>query len=184
MILGVIGISKTFDYVKHPNLSDYLSWMYVTYYFFYYVIGLLCRKYIEQFHKLINNKYLCTILFCLSFVPLSNNQGINYIPVTARVIAIYYIFYSYESLFAKSTRLTNIVSFLGQHTLEIYFIHYFFLFRCKELVPILSDRPLIEFLLLGSAAIIIMLFCCAIRRLIDVFKPISVILFGAKKLSN
>lgn len=66
----------------------------------------------------------------------------------------------------------------GRHTLEIYFIHYFLLFRCNELVPVFNGRPLIEFLVFSLLSVLIMAVCLLLRKILGTFKPVSSILFG------
>ncbi|MCF2659695.1 acyltransferase family protein [Parabacteroides distasonis] len=176
MMYGVYIISKYNRTTNASNFTDYLSLMYVTYYFYYYMLGEICRQFLGKFHSLLSNSVCITIIFILSFVPLTDNQAINYIPVTARVFLIYYMFYYFRTSFNR--RVMCILLYIGRHTLEIYFIHYFLLFRCHELIPVFTDRPIVEICVFSTIAIVIMLTSCLIRKMLDVYKPIAKFLFG------
>lgn len=180
MMIGVFVISKFNNGSEHPNITDYFSWMYVTYYYYYYILGLMCRKYEKNLIRLISNKIVCSALFIFSFIPLTANGAVNYIPVTARIIAIYYLFYVYREFFEMGGVIIRLINYVGKHTLEIYFIHYFLLFRFNCFVPVLSSRPFVEMVLLGVISCAMILMCLFIRKIIMAFMPIDKLLFSNK----
>ena len=178
MMGGVFVISKYNSISDHPNFTDYGSWMYVTYYYVFYIIGLFVHKYERLVLGAINKRLVCCIVFIMAFVPLSKNSAVNYLPITARVLAVYYVFNALQGFFENGGVIVRSILYAGRHTLEIYFIHYFLLFRCNELVPVFNGRPLIEFLVFSLLSVLIMAVCVLLRKILGTFKPVSSILFG------
>lgn len=113
------------------------------YFFPYFISGLLAREYLPIFENILTKNTLRTTLLVIiitlwslsyltdspSFQPANTtgNTLMAYplgIPTTLLVIQF---FYSLRHKFDLDTRFSNGIRFIGRRTLDIYFIHYFFL---------------------------------------------------------
>lgn len=109
----------------------------IFYYYPYFILGVLCRKYISLFYKFIHNK-----LFILSIASCYfTSHIINSIPLFIKCISIIFLlYYILEKIFIDNKDcvpncnkiILSIFTNLGKYSLEIYFIHFFLLFKLPE----------------------------------------------------
>lgn len=183
----------------HAPLSNkvvsFLSLNYTLQYFIYFIIGVVCKLKYESMCHLIDNKYIISILFVIALVPCfrpCGNQYVNSVFSIVRLICCFAIFRKLN-VFSQSNILSNSLSNIGKHTIEIYFLHYFLLFKLDFLAQWLHEFSLDycfrghssvlipELLTIGLLAIIISYTCIAIRKVIDTFPILSTLMFGPKK---
>lgn len=160
--------------------------------FIYFVVGVFYGRNKEHIESLIDNKIISIILLIIACLPI-----IMYIPGLALCISkisivfvLMKIFRYYSSFFDSNNCIAKIVNNIGRHTLEIYFIHYFLLFKidfiCKWLVLLSNDYCfrghscvfLIEILLVGSITLMICLICIFIRKGLAPFPWLCKLCFG------
>lgn len=138
-IIGALvytGGMKFYDLSKYPvfcliNLSRYFG---------FFVLGVLCMKYLDRFYKIISNEYvkaflllgfLCVFILCwketliqYSAVHVFNNEfTVRYLGL----FLVFAIFYRYRETFETDGRIIRFIRFIGRRTLDIYLLHYFFL---------------------------------------------------------
>jgi len=179
-----------------PRLTSLFSiskWQF----FIFFSFGCFIHKYYDYFLKCQNYKYvkdgLILLFVCFSICILyhhNNNIHIyNYIYLLGLIAALLGIllvmlfFKANETHLSNSTTLGGSLQYIGKHTLDIYFLHFFFLpynmsFVGKWLE--INPNPLLEFCMSLTLAIIVIVFCLLVSRIIRLSPTLAYLLFGAK----
>lgn len=128
----------------------------VTRYFQFFALGIFCRKYWNQFARLLTKDWFKTLFIvifvaCLCFMnlieksqtfpPTPNSVKIIGILVRyAGLIVVVSFFFSRERYFNEGNISGNLLEYIGRRTLDIYLLHFFFLPDLKYLQPIFYHR--------------------------------------------
>lgn len=180
--------------VLSPQMTSLLSigkWQY----FLYFSFGCYIHKYYTLFLKLQDYDYLKGTFF-LVFVCCSiglfyqNSTEIiihNYIlKIFAGLLGIMlvmFLFKENESHFSSTTKLGNCLQYIGKHTLDIYFLHYFFLPYNLSFVGRWLNKypsPLLEFCTSLLLAFIVITCCIFVSKIIRTSPTIAFLLLGGK----
>lgn len=161
------------------------------YYIPLFWIGIACRINIELFHKIIDLKYIKIILFAIVLLGLKTNIIPLIIYSISSTLFVYTIIkditrnkpYGRVKKFAN-----NILKTIGQNTLQIYFLHYFLLFKYPESITsymqnLYSEDCLVgytEFIMVGSICILISFTCIYIARILNYIPYVNTLMFGYK----
>lgn len=139
LLLLCVIIEFIYLWIKNSELkTNLLSIMSLWQYFKYipfFIFGMIAKIQREQFHRLCSNA-LCVlavfIVFVLSIIyPKYSLLGL--ISAVSGIFVIYSIFYFFENLNKSSVSKTfRIMAVLGSSTLEIYLLHYFFIYIFRE----------------------------------------------------
>lgn len=156
-----------------------------------FISGVLCRKYNLYFNRLIENKWILSILFLITvsngYIPCP-----SFIRGASTVLFIIGLLKKLSSLKQcrserdMTTRLCTGMAILGKYTLEIYFLHYFLLFYLPKGIGeylhklAVLDRSLSfpEFIIIGSLSIAICIASILMAKVIKMIPPISKIALG------
>ncbi|GHT75424.1 acyltransferase/acetyltransferase [Bacteroidia bacterium] len=195
-IILISYILSNFRFYLDISWIKILSFSQVISYTQFFFIGLLAKKYQNKFVKLCTKQALITFLFMV-FVILFYLNGDKeflfykvtyYILVYCTLFLVFILFYNYQSFFSSYTPIGKGLIYIGQHTLEIYFLHYFFLFKLPELALYFNDCPencVLMILTTVVLSVIIIVFCLLTMKIINIVKPVSFLLFGpAKKIKK
>jgi hypothetical protein len=160
----------------------------------YFIAGIIVKSKIDVFHKLIENKYLNFIVFVLAFVlPVIFPNYNSVIIIFARLWCVYTLFYVGRFFLEKDTLFTKGLTTIGTHTLEIYFLHYFLLFKLPHvsvwLEKLMTDfcfkghsaEWLMEIVFVGVIAVFLCFVCIGIKKVISAFPIVSELCFGPTK---
>ena len=166
-------------------------------YFQFFTLGILCKKYFNQFINIIKNEYFKTsviLVFIICLVLYFNDgfkysypliyKGIHDILIRyAGVILVYMTFYHYQDCFNKETTFNKTLLLVGRRTLDIYLLHYFFIPNLSFLKEILapSNMMLVQFTLASIISIIIIFVCLLLSNTIRISDTLGAYLLGAKK---
>lgn len=128
--VGMLAANKDFG----PAIFDLRR---LTKFFQFFVLGTLAMKYRPRYETLMNNEVFKATFILASFIVLFL---LTYDMPTAlhhflRDVALRYFttfaivsfFFCHESCFLRKSRVNSLVSNIGQNSLAIYLIHYFFL---------------------------------------------------------
>lgn len=179
-----------------------MEWYYLTEYFQFFVLGVLCRKHFGLFEKLVNIDAFRAVVILTFFLSLLaiygfDRQLLEYNHTLYRLIAhvivrysgllsLFVLFYSCRDYFDKDNLASNALRFVGQRTLDIYMLHVFFMPSLFWLGAYLSDgkNMLLIQLTVGLvvAALDIML-CLVVSRLLRSSNLLGNWLFGVKPRS-
>lgn len=181
---------------ENNKIAQLLSLNLVLLYYPYFIFGALCKHYRKSLHKLIENKWFNTCLFFLFVLTIAwplQNIFLAYIYTAIKILAFYTCFYLLRDVFEKDNFVVNGLTNIGKHTIEIYLLHFFLLFKIDAVANLLntlsadycfrghSCATLVEFFIVGTIAIVNSEICIYIRKIIDIFPFPSMILFGPKR---
>lgn len=198
--IAIIGLSATIVAISFVLNSSswckFLAFDYARYYVMFFALGLLARHYSEQFVKIIQNKWVITTLILLTIVIMSfsfhenlidNNISLYYklilIPRFCLVGIVFYLFYRTSSYWDASNFISSSMQYVGRHTLDIYMIHYFFIWPiCNSIYNLIVNNP--NEILLTIIAVIFTLTVVACSLIVGNFirlsKPMAVWILGKK----
>lgn len=111
------------------------------------------------------------------------NMFFYYVAGVLGVIIVATFFRKYQSSFTRETRLGKGLQYIGRNTLDIYLLHYLFLPNVQPDISAFltrSNNPLLEFLVSGLFALMIVGMCLLLSRLIRVNPWMGRWLFGVK----
>lgn len=161
---GVILISVIafYIYVRSPLLQisnimwNLLSWYYLTEYFQFFAVGILCRKYFPIVKKFLENDmartfiiltYIISLLYVYGFdgrMKLLNSGFYNFLSMTvvryAGLFSIFIVFSSNDKYFSGEYKPSRWLRYVGRRTLDIYFIHVFLLPNLIAIHPYLEGN--------------------------------------------
>lgn len=172
--------------------DDALS-MYGWRYFFFFSLGTLIKKHYDIFCKIIDNRFCMSLFLTVNvfgYLLLStSNLAVIYIVLLNTIIAITGIvvlmnyFRNYESSFKRDTILGRVLQYVGQHTLEIYLIHFLIIPRNLSMIGVWfnnNSNVFLEFFVASLLAISVILICLLIGSLIRSSELLAKLLFGIK----
>lgn len=173
------------------KLLGFLSFRVWRFYLFFY-IGTLVKRYFEAFVHW-TNKPLVIVLVIIGFIAISRipqtNGTITYfIFVIGGVLGLTMIFTLFRLFYTH--RLSQIthhaLEYIGTRTLDIYLLHYFLLPRF--LLPYGEQlrayhNTLLEFIVALALALIVVVLCLVISRIIRLNTFLGYYLFGVREKS-
>lgn len=175
-------IYMMYGMVDVKGVVAWFSWNYVTYYYLFFVAGTICKKYVNRVEGCLANKYFLFFLFVIACIPLTANEIVNYLIKMARVLVIYNIFFFYRDFFSGTKWIDKALAYLGRHTLEVYFLHFFLLYNFYDIMPSFkTNNMFVEFLVIGLISIIISTACLLIKKGCDSIPIVSELCFGPQK---
>ena len=163
-------------------------------YYQYFIVGVIAKYNFELLQKTMTNKWWISLCFIYAFFcPTYHDPYTNWLIIIARITCIFWIAYYYRNWLDKDSFLPNQLRYIGRHTIEIYFLHYFFLFKIPTIemylfsfinaqdTICLAHEYMLELLIVGTLAIIVCYVCLLIRKILDAFPLISELCFGPNK---
>lgn len=159
-------------------------------FFVFFTLGTLTRKYFSQFERLLDlDGFLtsCIVMYaiCIIFPKLSSISNTLYLFLmsTIGIVIVFAIFRKNRLFFSRNSRIGKIAQFVGRRTLDIYLLHYFFLFSNTQVILLNSSifrSPLIAFFLSSLIAIIVVIFSLAMSGVLRQSTFLAHYLFGQK----
>lgn len=189
LLLFVVTIPLTHMQIGNSfvGLISFQKWNY----FIYFAIGLLVRKEKEFFDGLLDSKYFllsCLVLFFV--INIFRNTAVAYhynlfriVTAVSGVFILYGYFRMNSNLFSSTNWLGKGLCYIGRRTLDIYFLHYFFLpVNLSVVLPVLTQYPIpiIEFAITLSLSLFITLACLFLSSILRSSSILASLLFGEK----
>lgn len=107
--------------------------------FQFFVAGLLARKYREKYESLMQNEIMKVVLLVTFFIvlfiitypmPAVLNLFLHYVVLRyAGTFSIISFFTCHDDFFKRENKVNALINYLGQKSLAVYLLHYFFLPR-------------------------------------------------------
>ena len=193
VVLSIIGVSlATFDVEMPSTIRN------AAVYFQFFSLGLLCKKYNNNFLKFLNSdivKAITIIAFFFCFYLCYNEwvMGNTILYLVNRKILVRYLglfvcfmfFYNKKDYFMKSNKISNSLQFIGKRTLDIYLLHYFFIPIIPDISKyiISSNMLIIQLVFTLSVSLLIVGFCLLFSEVLRCSNKLAYILFGYKAKS-
>lgn len=181
-----------------PKITTLLSinkWQY----FIYFSFGCYIHKHYDYL-KNYNYKYVkggilvlfTSISICIFYqnnhdVFIFNNYLLKLSTALLGIMLVMFFFKENESLFSNSTKLGNCLQYIGKHTLDIYFLHYFFLPYNMSFVGVWlanNPNPLLEFCMSAALGIVVIVCCLLVSKIIRLSPTLTYLLLGGKRIQQ
>ncbi len=169
------------------------SFDFIAAFYFYFYMGVSLKKYEGYVTRYLANGYILTALLLLGMVPVFFDIP-WYLKNVCRLILVYDILvvFRYNSTYFESDGiLSRGLRMIGRNTLDIYFLHYFFLFKVSGidecLVALANDYcfrghscvSLIEMAILCPIAVGIAFVCILVKKIVEPFPIVKQLCFGS-----
>ncbi|MDE7346648.1 MAG: acyltransferase [Muribaculaceae bacterium] len=198
VLLGVSFVAPfVFNYftegVKLPRLVVEFQTWHTLNYWPYFMMGIFARRFESFTWKMVDNQYFKALMI-VGFFSLVLFYGCrhkyslewDFVATAMRfsgLMTLLITFRSYREWFDKGTPVSNCMSFVGSRTLDIYYLHYFFIPNLAFMKGFLSSGPgnsIIAMLTigLGISALVIAL-CLLVSAVLRSSPFLSSWLFGA-----
>lgn len=159
--------------------------------FVFFIIGTRIRKYFMEFEKVLNSKYFMmiavSIFFLLNLLPktaIISSTLWNFLTACIGIVIIFSLFRQYQNYLDSTHRIGRWIQFVGRRTLDIYLIHYFFLFsNMQAVLPNFGqlNSPFLEFICSTIIALLIIACCLSVSCILRLSPVMAHFLFGEKK---
>lgn len=167
-------------YYIHPQPIEYLP---------YFVLGLATRRFLPLYEKVFGNTktmvsilIIMVLLWCYIIITDMNVLPLKYPLGIIGVAAMLSIFYVNRDFFSKKSKTPRALTFIGRRTLDIYFLHYFFIPNLMFMTPYLigPDRCYFQALAGLIITVLIVPLCLGIGSVLRKDPQLGSWLFGAK----
>jgi len=198
LILSVVLFSLQFAFRIVPDtpVCNYLFVSNTVTYLPAFALGLAARAFRPQFVRLIADKWFITISIVLFVVAsmLIYDRGLHtrypalylvnrkVLVRLAGLAAVVSLFYSLRGSLGGDAPYARWLRYAGTRTLDIYYLHYFFIPALPQVVPFFRSggKTIVIILVLGAIAAAIIAISLLLGRWIRTSLPLSRLLFGTK----
>lgn len=154
----------------------------------YFFVGVICKMYYDKFISMIKNGYVMSlmVLVFVAIILLKDPFGTLQLSRILGVFIVYRIFYQYRNLFNYNTWIGKLLSYIGKNTIQVYFLHYFFIEGLRQTqfaksVNGFIDNNIVEFIVVLAISFLITMFTLFISETIKAFPPLNSLMFGFKR---
>lgn len=136
VILSVLGIGYLSFYSQYE--ISFLDFNHLAKYFQFFALGVLAKMFTEQYDRLMRNEYLkvfamvsfFVLLFSLYHIEIPSVVFHFFRDIVLRYLGLYIVlsfFYCHQEYFNEEKRLNKFILKIGQNSLAIYLLQYFFM---------------------------------------------------------
>ena len=182
------------------RLADIICFGQTCEYFIFFVVGIIASKFRNTFFRILDNRYISAIGIILFFLLLYYKYTLagcydSYIveKFFSRVVPMllgllgafisFNYFRIYENYFTKRTKLGTLLQFIGKRTLDVYWLHYFFIPRIPSVGNFIIENQslIVEVVFVLIVAILVVAFALLLSSILRTSKFLGLILFGVKR---
>lgn len=191
-LIGVLSVYRN----SSAWAWNFFSWIHISHYMQFFTLGIICSRYRQQFTSLLcNNKFITTMIIGWAVCQYLqfNESLIDPIPF-GRVIAcrellrffalftVISMFYGARDYYQENTQCSRALKAIGRRTLDIYFLHFFFLPDLHFMTPwFAGNRMLIVQLFTTlTVSLAIVALCMLISSVIRRSATLANVLFGER----
>lgn len=156
----------------------------------YFFLGAIAKLYFDSFKQIVANNIISALALVI-FVVVFGKEGIltNITLGVAGISIVFNIFLHYQHLFCSKTKIGRILSCFGRNTLQIYFLHYFFIEGMKNLwnpslINFIVSNWYVELCLVMSISIIVTISCVVADKCLQTVPIIHTLMFGPSAKSK
>lgn len=199
LIVGLLGYYISLSIGEEDKMLGIFSLKFLCKYYIFFAQGYCIAKYRERSFAVASNRYVSAGLLLVSVIPFflrKTMPQVDFIFIMCQVFTIFFLFRSSQQFFASNNLIAKTLGLLGRHSLEIYLIHFFLLFRIDAIAEYLlglqndlcfrgaSSRVVPELFILGTIALGIALTCIGIRKIFGISPLLSELCFGQLQPKN
>lgn len=188
-----IYLLTTWTFVGSYNLDDGLTGALGIsnfHHYVFFIIGIRCRKHQAMLERLLNTRYFTATVLC-AFIVLLLVPSLDCLSSTiyhlllslSGVLCVFSVFHHYQGQFSSNSKVGKSLIFIGRRTLDIYLLHYFFVYsNLPSVLPnfALLDSPFLEIVVSFSISIIIVVSCLLVSSVLRSSPILAHFLFGQK----
>lgn len=184
--------------IKLPEWLVGLQTWHTLNYWPYFMLGIFARRFESFTWKVVDNQYFKALMI-LGFFSLVLFYGCrhryslewDFVMTAMRftgLMTLLISFRTYRDWFDKGTTASNVMSFVGSRTLDIYYLHYFFIPNLAFMKGLLSTGPgnsILAMLTIGLAiSTLVIALCLIVSAVIRSSPLLGSWLFGAKTVES
>lgn len=187
MLMAIVLIVLLKGWDNRNNGAFLINWFslrLIAMYFPFYLIGLICKHFDKLFHHVVTNDYVIGMAMIFFAWSLFHRGSFYYglLQGGFGIILLYRFCFQYMNILSSNTIVGKQLSLIGRNTLPIYLIHYFLLLGMKLFVVgtylDAKSQWLMIFVIALSLTIMVAYISIAIKRIMDISKPLSRVLIG------
>ena len=180
------------------NVWNFLCWDKVLHYFQYFVVGVVCSRYREVFERaLLSGRWMtvgivvtagCFLaVLCTGLgrrLPMVCDVLNDVVVRYSALFVVVAMFRGYAGALSGVSVWARWLRFVGRRTLDIYFIHYFFIPDLSCLYPYLCDgnKIALQVVVCGSVTVVVVGLSLGVSAVLRRSRFLAVWLFGARKI--
>ena len=195
--LSALSVLSRLYILYNETFSEYIgsvNW----FYYFFFCFGTLVKKYFNAFVRLTDNKmFLAFVIITALLLGITREKMVGYPYIVtfsvSKFLAILYIiiiftfFRKNEDVFSKEKVAGRTLQFIGQRTLDIYLLHFFFLPVNLNFIGDFFEKynnPTLEFFVSLTLALMVLIPTLLLSSIIRLSPFLGKHLFGAKEKKN
>lgn len=182
------------------RLADIICFAQTCEYFIFFVVGIIASKCRDTFFRILDNRYISAIGIILFFLLLYYKYSLagcydsyivekfftRVVPMLLGLLGAFIsfnYFRIYENNFTRSTKLGSLLQFIGKRTLDVYWLHYFFIPRIPSVGDFIIENQslIVEVSFVLVVAMIVVAFALLLSSILRTSKFLGLILFGVKR---
>lgn len=194
-LVGIVAYIVLTALVKKQFLYAF-SFLNVCIYFQFFAFGILCKRHLATFEKMLKKDWLLvsamvTFVACLfvlfhpriePHVPrLLNMLCMREVVRYAGLIIVFAFFFHHASYFNRDNWFVKTLLFVGRRTLDIYLLHFFFMPYRNPIHGLDSQMFVVQLLVATAMSVVVVALCLAISRVIRMSSFLGHYLLGAKR---
>lgn len=196
IIISIAGIIIIAFNKSETWIWNFLCWENFNKYFQFFALGIVVSRFRTTFFRILTQNWFKTFVIIGWIVceMLWYNSGFEQkLPFLYRIV--HDIFIRYFALFTilslfysiagkiEHSKVGKQLQFIGKRTLDIYFIHYFFIPNISFLTNYVDDRTMlvVQILIAGIITALISIMCLLISKIIRLSPFLTQWLFGVKR---
>lgn len=201
MVLAAIGLLCAREFLglgmgSFSKIMDMFNTVEVLFYMQYFAVGMFFQKYKDKVFLWFSRDWIKTILilsvivgYCLMYSDFMASMP-GFLRFYKRIVLPYIIlialicsFYNFREYFNKSGIISNTMAKIGSRTLDIYMLHWFFLFPIPALKEIIEPNYMaVPQLIIGLClSMIVIMLCLTASTWIRSSQFLSSWLFGVRR---
>lgn len=182
------------------SIGSYIQLSRILYYLPFFIFGALCKMNFNEFNKLTENKYFVSLI-TISLLVLFHIENS---PLLFKSLCLILFMYSICKKFTAnvnemvdtsygSKTFVHAMELLGRYSLEIYFLHFLFLFRLPApyvayLACLSGDScwwgqssvGFVEFITIGPLCMLLAVACIVLSKILHCIPFVGLLMFGKK----
>ncbi len=183
--LPILATKFPFGYIGFFNVLKYTPWL---------LAGVIAKLQKELFLRIINTNWLMSCIFILyiillvygteDYFSMSFVKFLKFVNAFFAILILFRVFSMSQNFFSSNNRIGRIMVYVGQRTLPIYLVHYFFIEGMRNLSPafreLVQQNWFFELIIVSAIAIMICGACLAVEKVLQKFPLLHSLAFGFK----
>lgn len=196
VVLSISAVVVLIFFFHETRIAKIFGWYKLLYYFQFFTYGIICSKYREGFFDLLRSNKFKTIIIILLLIFLwswtyksffASHKNYNFLDkfVATRFLALTVVLFMFQgnaSRLSGNSFVARSLRYIGKRTLDLYYIHYFFLpnlmFMDKYLLG--ENMIAIQVLVVSVITVVVVALSLMVSAILRSSDTLKWFLFGVK----